>query len=48
MAVIGGGVPLAVNMGVGLGVGVGVKGMNVGVGVDGKSIKEVFSNRGKC
>ena len=34
LAVIAGGVPLAVRIGMGLGVGVGVKGFNVGVGVE--------------
>jgi len=34
LAVIAGGVPLAVRIGMGLGVGVGVKILNVGVGVE--------------
>jgi len=42
LAVIAGGVPLAVNIGVGLGVGVGVKGMNVGVGVEVNPLKRLL------
>ena len=34
LAVIAGGVPLAVRIGMGLGVGVGVKGLSVGAGVE--------------
>ena len=42
LAVIAGGVPLAVNIGVGLGVGVGVKGINVGVGVEVSPLKRLL------
>jgi hypothetical protein len=42
LAVIAGGVPLAVRIGVGLGVGVGVKGFIVGVGVEVDPSKRCF------